>query len=173
MKKILTLVLAFSLLFAFGCKKNQKNNTGVQNQVDTTTYPGYEEFTVDNNTQNTDTLVTNVAENDTVNTNNQKDSLENVMVEDQNGNPVPANQNDLNDKTKNFYVIVGSFKNDANAQKRVAYFKQQGYAAEILPKFGAYNRVAVAGFNEEASARAELKTLKSKYKDKSYWLLLR
>ncbi|MBN2892837.1 MAG: SPOR domain-containing protein [Bacteroidales bacterium] len=168
MKKLLSILLVISLIFTLGCKDNDDNNTNNQNNADTTLYPGYEEFTV-NNDQNENlqdsTKIEIIANNPVVN--------DNVMVEDEQGNPVPATNDDLGDQSKNFYIVVGSYKKEENAQQRKEYFKKQGYAAEVLPKFGSYNRVSVASFNDETSARNELKALRSKYKDPSFWLLYR
>lgn len=170
MKKILTFVFAISLIFTFGCK-DDTNNASNQNN-DTTLYPGYEEFTVDDNTKNNekDTSELNIMQEEPENTEPTND---NVMVENDEGTPVPATNEDLEDETKSFYIIVGSYEKDQNAQEKMKQFKKEGYAAQVLPKFGKHNRVSVVSFNDEKAARAELKTLRAKYKDSSYWLLYR
>jgi len=79
-----------------------------------------------------------------------------IMVENNDGNLKPATQNQV-DNSKNFHIIVGSF----------------GYSAEILPKFGEYSRISAVKFNDENSARSELSSLRKKFNDKSFWLLIR
>ena len=168
MKKLIYLMLVISLTFAFGCNNDDGTSSNNTTNNDTLLYPGYEEFT----TESDDSLEkdSTVVELDTV---KEPEVNDNVMVEDNKGQPVVANSEDLNDKTKNFYIIVGSYQKNANAKQRMEYFKKIGYTAEVLPKFGTYERVSIASFNNEASARKELKALRTKFKDPSYWLLYR
>ncbi len=162
MKKVFTILFSVIFIFAIGCKKEHVADK--LHDSDTTAYPTYDEFS----TNDTDNTVTQVETTDTVAKTNDS-----VMVENAQGEPVPAKKEDLKDKNKNFYIIVGSYRNDKNAQKRKEYFKKNGYVAEVLPKHGQYNRVSIASFNEEKASRAELKTLRKKFKDKSFWLLYR
>lgn len=169
MKKLLIITLVFAIFFAFGCKDdNATDPSALTPKHDTTVYPGYEEFytdqsDVDSSDNSNNTFVDTTANNDD----------EPIMVEDTIGNIQPATNTDIDQSGNNFYIIVGSYQNVNNAQIRMQYFKNQGYTAEILPKFGTYNRVSIAKFNQENSAREELKRLRAKYNDNSFWLLLR
>jgi len=163
MKKFFYILIIIALTFSVGCKKDKNENVLTPKQ-DTIVYPGYEEYysdesDLDDSVEVKDNVV------DDVNTD--------VMIEDTVGNVKPADDVDLSQPGKSFYIIVGSFQNLTNAQKRAEYFKKIGYTAEVLPKFGTYNRVSVAKFNDESSARTELKTLRKKFSDNSYWLLYR
>ena len=171
MKKLIFLVFSISLIFVFGCGNDDENNSGNSAQ-DTTLYPGYEEFSADDANEFTEDMSeTEVAPvEETV---IEEETNDNVMVENEVGEPVPATNEDLNDASKSFYIVVGSYQNIDNAQKRMKYFQKLGYIAEVLPKFGAYNRVSVASFNEENAARDELKLARNKFNDPSYWLLYR
>jgi cell division septation protein DedD len=164
MKKIFYILFALAISFSFACKKNKKQDQQtLVPQKDTAVYPGYEEFYSDESDMGSDS---SSLSSDTSKSNDQ------VMVEDTAGNVKPATPKDIQ-KSKNFFVIVGSFKKYQNAQKKLNYLKKIGYAAEILPKFGEYNRVSAASFNNETSARNELKKLRKKFKNNTFWLLIR
>lgn len=153
-------------MLSLSCKRDKNKNDGALiPQKDTSIYPGYEEFYSDESGNDSDSVAVDVNQVE-ANTNDQ------IMVEDQTGKIKPATENQVNN-SKNFYIIIGSFKNETNAQKKLDYYKKIGYTAEILPKFGDYNRVSAVSFNDETSARAELKNLRSKFNDKSFWLLIR
>ncbi len=172
MKKLLTFIIISVFIFSVGCNKNKDDNNKVLSpKKDSSVYPGYEEFYSDDQSHNDSSVVenNNISEIDTSQQNDQPA----VMVEDTAGNIQPATDTDLKENSKDFYIIVGSFEKIKNAQKRKEYFKKIGYAAEILKKHGKYNRVSVAKFNDEKSARDELKILRNKFNDKSYWLLFR
>ena len=174
MKKLFYILLILAITFASACKKDKKKSESL-NQ-DTISLTQYEEFYGDesdttpviNNDEQTnsdDTSITSTANADT--------EVEEIQVEDTTGKLTPATEEVIQQPTANFYIIVGSYTKLSNAQKRADYFKQLGYTAEVLPKFGKYNRVSIANFNNEASARAELKNLRKKFNDRTYWLLIR
>lgn len=153
-------------MLSLSCKRDKNKNEGALTpQKDTSIYPGYEEFYSDESGIDSDSVDTDMKQVE-ANSNDQ------IMVEDQTGKIQPATENQVNN-SKGFYVIIGSFKNETNAQKKLNYYKKIGYTAEILPKFGEYNRVSAVSFNDETSARAELKSLRKKFHDKSFWLLIR
>lgn len=166
MKHLLSFLLVFALLLSFGCKDDTDDNSALSPISDTTIHPGYEEFYTDQSDIDTN-------QNNLIDTNTVVDDNSAIMVEDTTGNIQPATNDDLTQNGNSYYLIVGSYQNINNAQIRVQYFKNQGYTAEILPKFGNYNRVSVAKFNTENDARTELKRLKTKYNDNTFWLLLR
>jgi len=166
MKKLINIILILTVFLAFGCK-NDNNDQALTPNQDTTIYPGYDEYT-----DESDIDTTIDVNNTTIDSTNIDDNAT-IMVEDTIGNVQPATDTDMGQTDKNFYIIVGSYQNIGNAQIRMQYFKNQGYTAEVLAKFGTYNRVSVAKFNEEGSARDELKSLRTKYNDNTFWLLLR
>ncbi len=164
MKKLIYIFLIAIIGLSLGCKRGKtKDDTALKPQKDTSIYPGYEEFYSDESDMDSDTVA--VAQNTTT-TNDE------IMVEDTVGNIQPATPKQVSN-SKSFYIIVGSFKKQSNANKKLNFFKRKGYTAEILPKYGEYNRVSAANFNAETSARAELKSLRKKFHDKTFWLLIR
>jgi len=173
MKKLLTFIIISVFIFSVGCKKDKDDDgNALAPKKDSSVYPGYEEFYSDDQSDIEKNVVVennNNTETDTTSTKNDSP----VMVEDTTGNIQPATNKDLKQNGKDFYIIVGSYEKNTNAQKRKKYFKKIGYAAEILRKHGKYNRVSIAKFNDEKSARDELKILRNKFNDNSYWLLFR
>lgn len=168
MKNLFLIFLIAILTLSYSCNRNKgKNNEVLTPQKDTSIYPGYDEFYTDESDIEQDTTV--VIANDTNKTPEQDDP---IMVENNDGDLKPATQNQVYN-SKNFHIIIGSFKKAGNAQKRLDYFKKIGYSAEMLPKFGEYSRVSAVKFNDESSARAELNSLRKKFNDKSFWLLIR
>ena len=164
MKTLTYLLLVLCLSFVFSCKDNDEDN--LENLTkNTNEFPEYEEYTTDFNLNDTTKNEQVISEEVVVN--------DNVMVEDTLGNPVPATTDDLKAQNKNFYIIVGSYQKIENANKRADYFKKQGYTAEVLPKFGNYHRVSISSFNDEKASRSELKALRSKLGDQTFWLLYR
>lgn len=157
MKKLIYIVLCFTIIIGFSnCKKNKKVDTP---QQDTLTQSFEEYFT-----NESDTIVQNTTPPPTDTT---------IMKEDKQGNLQPATTNDLQNNQKTFFVIVGSYSKKANAEKRKAYFDKQGISCQILSPAGIYNRVAIGQYTDEKTARNELKKYRSQFNDKSFWLLLR
>ena len=154
MKKASFILGAIVLFFLFSCEEPTTNNNN-QGQADTIEYPTNDDIAVDTNEVNTDTDTTS------------------VMVEDDKGNLTPKDEEVyVEDNTNhNYYVIVGSFKTYANAEKCNKIYTKKGYKPVILEKVGQYNRVSAAYFNEEGDARNELKALRKKFKNKTFWLL--
>ena len=168
MKKIIYIFLITILTVSYSCNRNKdKNDQVLTPQKDTSIYPGYDEFYTDESDIKQDTTLI-IADD----TNKTPEVEEPIMVENNDGNLKPATQNQV-DNSKNFHIIVGSFKKAENAQKKLDYFKKIGYSAEILPKFGEYSRISAVKFNDENSARSELSSLRKKFNDKSFWLLIR
>ena len=164
MKKIIYISLIAIIAFSVGCKRGKtKDDTVLKPQKDTSIYPGYEEFYSNESDMDSDSVAV---------TQNTATPNDKIMVEDTVGNIQPATPTEVSN-SKSFYIIVGSFKKQTNAKKKLNSFKKKGYTAEILPKFGEYNRVSAASFNSEASARSELKSLRKKFHDRTFWLLIR
>ncbi len=167
MKKLFYILLVLSITFAAACKKDKKNNHSL-NQ-DTVSLTQYEEFYGDESDDTTEITETEVVATDTA----AEEQEDVIMLEDTTGNLTPAPEEVIQETNANFYIIVGSYTKISNANNRASYFKKLGYTAEVLPKFGQYNRVSVANFNNEASARTELKNLRKKFNDRTFWLLIR
>lgn len=183
MKKIIILPILTAIILLASCK-NEKNEALAPTK-DTTIYPEYQEYSDESDM---DTLLTENNDIDDIDTQNEIDTIEfqnkeektnnqkennNIMTEDKNGNIKPATETDINQNNKNFYIVIGSYKNINNAKKRTDKLIKKGYSAEILPKFGNLNRVSIAKFNNKKSAREEMKNLRKKFCDNSFWLLCR
>ena len=169
MKRIGLLLIVASLLALGACKKKEAQQP--QNQ-DTTDYPGYEYMYSDESDGDTAVVDTTgqTSTTDTIDTTSNEQTA--ILKEDTTGKTTPANETEI--KQANYiYLIVGSYKKYSNAEQRVNKFRKMGYDAQILPKYGQYNRVAAAKFTDEATARAKLKQMRAAFKDKSFWLLIR
>lgn len=157
MKKIIYISIVFlTIALLAGCKKDKKAIAPIQDTISN----NFEEYFTDES----DTIIPN---KDTVAT----DTV--IMKEDKQGNLQPATNEDLNNPQKKFYIIVGSYTKMTNAEKRRDHFTKLGYSAKILPPNGKLNRVAVSEYSDETQARQDLKAYRSKFGDKSFWLLLR
>lgn len=159
MKKIIILFVALALIGLSSCKKDKvKALTPISE--DTAALTNYE--FMDTNESDVDTIVT------------KQQTVENndIVTEDTVGNVRPATPKEVKNADY-IYVIVGSYIKTENAKNRCEHFKQLGFKAEILPKYGNYNRVAIAKFVSETDARKKLKEYRKKFNDNSYWLLIR
>ncbi|WP_018336432.1 SPOR domain-containing protein [Butyricimonas synergistica] len=77
------------------------------------------------------------------------------------------------DVLKRYNVIVGSFSNETNAINLRNKLNGMGYTSIIMRNENGMNRVSIAGFDEEAPARAELLRVREKYPEYSdAWLLI-
>ena len=68
-----------------------------------------------------------------------------------------------------FYVVAGTFSSTTNAQKRLEELRNLGYEAQIMT-FDAspYQAVCAGRFEDDASAKSFVKSLKEKHQIKSY-----
>ena len=165
MKKIGLLLIIASLLALGACKKKEAQQPKKQ---DTTDYPGYEYMYSDESDGDT-AVVDTTAQTQTTDTAQTQTT---ILKEDTTGKTTPANETEI--KQANYiYLIVGSYKKYSNAEKRLNAFHKIGYDAQILPKYGQYNRVAAAKFTNETTARTKLKQMRTSFKDRSFWLLIR
>lgn len=77
------------------------------------------------------------------------------------------------DVLKRYNVIVGSFSNETNAINLRNKLSGMGYTSIIMRNENGMNRVSIAGFDEEAPARAELLRVREEYPEYSdAWLLI-
>jgi cell division protein FtsN len=70
-----------------------------------------------------------------------------------------------------YFIIVGSYKEVANKDKRIAELQAMGYEAEVAPGRGIH-RVSAAGFATRAEAQKALKGIK-KNLHKGAWIYRR
>ena len=76
----------------------------------------------------------------------------------------------LGDNFKKFYIIVGSYKDEVNAQKSFEDLKRQGYDAVIL-KGNGLNRVSIGGYDKADDFINEYNRAKGKYGN-GIWVLI-
>jgi cell division protein FtsN len=74
------------------------------------------------------------------------------------------------DSMKRYHVIVGSFANEDNAVRLRNRLTAAGYVSIIMMNESNMNRVSIAGFDDELSARDELRRVRPEYHDA--WLLV-
>lgn len=75
--------------------------------------------------------------------------------------------------TKRYHVIVGSFSNEDNAIRLRDKLNEAGYASIIMRNASYMNRVSIAGFDDEFSAREELRRVRHIYPEyRDAWLLV-
>lgn len=154
MKKTSIILVVILAIFLFDCK-GKKDNETAENK-DTIVYPSYEDF----KTNESDVALLDSTEVDSTLT-------EVVFTEDKQGNLTPQTDNSKGTK---YYVIVGSFKLFDNAAKLQNHFQAMGYTVEVLPKTNEYNRVSVGSFDSKESAVVEVKALRKKHNDASFWI---
>lgn len=77
------------------------------------------------------------------------------------------------DVLKRYNVIVGSLADQSNAIKLRAKLNGMGYTSTIMRNEKGMSRVSIAGFDDEASARAELLRVRDRYPEfADAWLLI-
>ncbi len=158
MKKISLILVPVLTLLVFSCNpRTETNNTA--NNSDTIEFP----------VEDRDLYVPETTDNDSI-TNDSLKTNDNVMVEDEEGNVKPKDENTVIENA-NYYIVVASYKNLAGAEKVNNDFKAKGYNSQILPKVGKLNRIAIDSFEDEKVARKELKKLRKELKNSSFWLL--
>ena len=158
---VLSLISLLLILF-LSCNRSKKNNPD-DTFKDTIDYPSYEDYSNEDLTP-----VENLLDSNKV---NEEDP---ILTEDEDGNLQPVTEEEINQGNPDnhiFYVIVGSYTVAENAAKAKQLYITKGYAPQVLPQKGPYNRVAIASMNDEKSARAELKRVRSTFNDGSFWLL--
>lgn len=75
---------------------------------------------------------------------------------------------------KSFFIIVGSFKSEENAGNFKQELTQQGFKPIILHSETGMFRVCVDSFTDEASARARVQGIRTKFpKYADAWLLIK
>ncbi len=77
------------------------------------------------------------------------------------------------DVLKRYNVIVGSFGDQNNAINLRNKLNEMGYTSIIMRNEAGMSRVSIAGFDEEAPARAELLRIREQYPEfADAWLLI-
>lgn len=69
-----------------------------------------------------------------------------------------------------YFIIGGSFKSEANANKYILQLKEQGYNGQNLGVFKGLNRVAIKGFVNMGDAQKELNSLLTKNPGSGVWI---
>jgi nucleoid DNA-binding protein len=69
-----------------------------------------------------------------------------------------------------YYIIGGSFKSEANANKYLQQLSEQGYSGKNLGVFKGLHRVAMKGFTSIAEAQKELNTILYQSPQSGVWI---
>ncbi len=73
-----------------------------------------------------------------------------------------------------YFIILGSFSQEANANKLVGRLSQQGFSPNILRSPSGMYRVSGYYFDDERAARMEVAEIRKKYPEYSdLWLLIK
>lgn len=73
-----------------------------------------------------------------------------------------------------YFIILGSFSQEANANKLVGKLAKQGFAPNILRSPSGMYRVSGYYFNDEKAARIEVDAIRAKYPEyNDLWLLIK
>ncbi|MBS9768785.1 MAG: SPOR domain-containing protein [Flavobacteriaceae bacterium] len=73
-----------------------------------------------------------------------------------------------------YFIILGSFSKEANANKLVGRLAQQGFAPNVLRSPSGMYRVSGYYFNDERAARMEVAEIRKKYPEyNDLWLLIK
>lgn len=156
MKKALFVLIPILAVFSFCCEPDDpRNKSNMVITKDTVEFPENDDLY-----EPEEDVV--VEEDTTVN--------ENIMVENEDGDLELKDENTVIENA-NFYVVAASYKNLKSAEKINADYQSKGYNSIILPKVGKLNRIAIASFDDETSARAGLKKLRTELNNKTFWLL--
>lgn len=94
-----------------------------------------------------------------------------VVVKEESVSVINANANDVMYK---YYVIVGSFKEKANAETFIVKLKQTGFNTPVILKSDAgFFRVSVFSSDSEREARTKVGYIRSYYTEyNDVWLLI-
>jgi len=117
-----------------------------------------------NNIAKVDTAKNNIVANkDTVKTDEQiiKDSDIETVTPD-----------NLGSEYKNYYLVIGSFKNQKNAKKLRTKMKSKGYNSEILQNRKNYFRVVIGGYDTADKAIEGYQNFVSSKNKEDIWLLI-
>lgn len=75
---------------------------------------------------------------------------------------------------KKYFVIVGSFSSNENANRFKQELGQQGFKPIVLHSETGYYRVCVDSYNDETAARSRVQNIRTQYpKMADSWLLIR
>lgn len=76
--------------------------------------------------------------------------------------------------SKNYFIIVGSFSSNDNANRFKQELTQQGFKPIILHSETGYYRVCVDSFTDETAARSRVQSIRTNYpKYADSWLLIK
>ena len=81
---------------------------------------------------------------------------------------------DKEPSTQKYFVIIGSFKDPANAKEHQALVLKNGFTSEILKNDAGLYRVSVMATDDIAAARNEVRRIWTKFPEYSdTWMLIR
>ncbi len=73
-----------------------------------------------------------------------------------------------------FFVIVGSFRYEDNAERFMNQLRDQGFEPFILVSESGFHRVCIDSYNDENDARVRVHEIRRRYSDYSdAWLLIK
>ena len=73
-----------------------------------------------------------------------------------------------------YYVIIGSFRQIANARQYNDQLVAKGFSPEILASENGLFRVSVGAYNAESAARAKIADIRAQHREhRDVWLLVR
>jgi cell division protein FtsN len=165
MKKIIVAVLALGILSS-GCKvfqKTPKNEEPVTETVQDNAQPKV--FSVPNTN-------TGVRENPT---SDQMSEETEKPVRIQSENFSFAQQEDqANNANKSYFVIIGSFSSNDNANRYKQELTPKGFSPIVLHSETGYYRVCVNSYNDEFEARKRVSKIRTDYPQYAdTWLLIK
>ena len=73
-----------------------------------------------------------------------------------------------------YYVIIGSFREVANARRQNLVLAEKGFSPEILASENGLFRISVGGYDAENAARAQIAQIRARHQEhRDVWLLVR
>lgn len=85
-----------------------------------------------------------------------------------------VSNNDKDPSPQKYFVIIGSFKDPANAKEHQALVRKDGFASEILKNDAGLYRVSVMATDDITDARTEVRRIWAKFPQYSdTWMLIR
>lgn len=85
-----------------------------------------------------------------------------------------VSNNDKDPSPQKYFVIIGSFKDPANAKDHQALVRKDGFASEILKNDAGLYRVSVMATDDITDARTEVRRIWAKFPQYSdTWMLIR
>ena len=98
-------------------------------------------------------------------------STADVTVRTENVKPVDYSETEM---LYGFYVIIGSFREIANARQQNIDLAAKGFSPVILVSENGLFRISVGGYNNENAARSQIARIRAEHAEhRDVWLLVR